>query len=43
MDNSFNAQPAPLDFGVHYTNRDEKQTIAAMAARQYKTMVKKII
>ncbi|EDP97052.1 DUF5916 domain-containing protein [Kordia algicida OT-1] len=37
LDNSFNAQPAPLDFGARYTNRDEKSTIAAMAVRQRKT------
>jgi hypothetical protein len=37
LDNSFNAQPAPLDFGTRYTNRDEKRTVAAMAVRQRKT------
>ena len=37
LDNSFNAQPAPLDFGARYTNRTEKSTIAAMAVRQRKT------
>lgn len=37
LSNSFNAKAAPLDFGVRYTNRDEKRTIAAMAARQRKT------
>ncbi len=37
LDNSFNAQAAPLDFGARYTNRDEKRTIAAMAVRQRKT------
>ncbi|MEM6684270.1 MAG: DUF5916 domain-containing protein [Bacteroidota bacterium] len=37
LNNSFNAQPAPLDVGMRYTNRDEKRTLAAMAVRQRKT------
>jgi hypothetical protein len=37
LDNSFNAQPAPLDFGARYTNRNEKRTLAAMAVRQRET------
>lgn len=37
LDNSFNAQPAPLDLGARYTNRTEKRTLAAMAVRQRKT------
>ncbi|WP_298424277.1 DUF5916 domain-containing protein [uncultured Kordia sp.] len=37
LDNSFNAQPAPLDFGARYTNRDENRTIATMTVRQRKT------
>ncbi|PQJ79993.1 DUF5916 domain-containing protein [Polaribacter porphyrae] len=34
LDNSFNAQPAPLDFGTRYTQRDENRTIGALAVRQ---------
>ncbi len=37
LDNSFNAQPAPLDLGARYTSRDEKRTIGALAVRQRDT------
>lgn len=37
LDNSFNAQPAPLDLGTRYTSRDEKRTIGALAVRQRDT------
>ncbi|MCR9228282.1 MAG: carbohydrate binding family 9 domain-containing protein [Flavobacteriaceae bacterium] len=34
LENSFNARPAPLDFGARFTNRDESQTIAGLVVRQ---------
>ena len=34
LDNSFNAQPAPLDFGTRYTQRDENKTIGVLGVRQ---------
>lgn len=34
LDNSFNAQPASLDFGARYTQRDEKRTIGVLGVRQ---------
>jgi len=37
LENTFNAAPAPLDFGARFTNRDEKRTIAALAVRQRAT------
>lgn len=37
LDNSFNAQPAPLDFGARYTQRDEKRTIGVLGVRQGNT------
>lgn len=33
----FNAQPAPIDVGVRYTQRDEKQTLAGMYIHQAAT------
>jgi len=37
LDNTFNATPAPLDFGARFTSRDEQETIAALAVRQRAT------
>lgn len=37
LDNTFNAQPAPLDLGARYTSRNEKRTIGALAVRQRDT------
>lgn len=37
LENSFNAAPAPLDFGTRFTDRNDKRTIAALAVRQRKT------
>lgn len=34
LDNSFNAQPAPLDLGTRFTSRDEQRTIGVLAVRQ---------
>jgi hypothetical protein len=34
LDNTFNAQPVPLDLGLRYTSRDENRTIGALAVRQ---------
>lgn len=39
LTNTFNAQPASIDFGTRYTNRDEHRTIGVMAVRQAKTDV----
>ncbi|MEZ4850504.1 MAG: DUF5916 domain-containing protein [Bacteroidia bacterium] len=37
LDGEFNATPAPLDFGARFTQRTEKQAIAALFARQRAT------
>ncbi|MEZ4797595.1 MAG: DUF5916 domain-containing protein [Flavobacteriaceae bacterium] len=34
LDNTFNAQPAPLDYGTRFTSRDDKRTIGVLAVRQ---------
>ncbi|BAO77030.1 DUF5916 domain-containing protein [Winogradskyella sp. PG-2] len=37
LDNTFNAQPAPLDIATRYTSRNDKRAIGALAVRQSDT------
>ncbi|WP_431158084.1 DUF5916 domain-containing protein [Winogradskyella poriferorum] len=37
LENSFNALPAPIDFGTRYTDRTDKRSIAALVVRQRET------
>ncbi len=37
LENSFNAKPAPLDFGARFTDRNENRTVAGLVVRQRET------
>ncbi|MCK0159998.1 DUF5916 domain-containing protein [Allomuricauda sp. F6463D] len=37
LENSFNAKPAPLDFGARFTDRNEDRTLAGLVVRQSET------
>lgn len=37
LENSFNAKPAPLDFGARFTDRNENRTMAGLVVRQRET------
>ncbi|KAB5490835.1 DUF5916 domain-containing protein [Flagellimonas hadalis] len=37
LENTFNARPAPLDFGARFTDRNENRTLAGLVVRQRET------